>query len=82
MTKEEMAAIGDSINNRVQADERLKRLIEELPKITYGKDYSKVSHNSIAGSINLADIYALADQSYPLCMQEVAFRPQPRCTEN
>lgn len=66
-----MASIGNSVYDKVQADERLKRLIEELPKMTYGKDYSKVSHNSTAGHINLGEILAIAEQNYPLCMQEV-----------
>ena len=68
-----MLSIGNTIYEKIQADERLKRLIEELPKMTFGKDYSKVSHTSSFGHINLSDIYALADQSFPLCMQEVNF---------
>jgi hypothetical protein len=66
-----MVSISNSIYEKVYADDRLKRLIEELPKMSFGRDYSKVSHSSTQGNINLADIYALADQNYPLCMQEV-----------
>lgn len=66
-----MATLSSNVFQNVNEDERLKRLVEELPKMTFGKDYSKVTHNSTLGNINLHDIYAIADQNYPLCMQEV-----------
>lgn len=69
--KEEMISIEGEIESIISKDDRLKRLVEDLPKMNYGKDYSKVDHASRKGFIKIGDIYALAAQNYPLCMQEV-----------
>lgn len=63
--------MGDDIGVFTQKDERLKRLIENIPKMTYGKDYTKAEHRSYKGHININELNTIAAQHYPLCMQEM-----------
>jgi DNA primase large subunit len=69
--KEEINAQTEAINEYLQTDERLRKLAIAIPQMSTGKDYSKSEHNSYKGQIFVGDIYALAAQSFPLCMQEM-----------
>lgn len=66
-----MASLEGDLDSIVKRDDRLKKLVEDLPKLNYGKDYSKVEHAGRKGFISLHDIYPMAEQNFPLCMQEV-----------
>lgn len=65
--------MGNDASIWVQNDERLKRLIDTIPKATYGKDYTKADHRSYKGHIHINDIPAISAQHYPLCMQEMHY---------
>ena len=70
--RQEMNQAGQSLKEQVEKDDRLKKLIEELPKMSYGKDFTKVDYGSKRGNINIHEINVLAAQHFPLCMKEVA----------
>ena len=69
--KEEMASIGPEVERILAEDDRLKKLVEDLPKVNFGRDYQKAEHSSQRGKINLGEIYILAQQHFPLCMMEM-----------
>ena len=77
--RQEMNHAGQNLKEQVEKDDRLKTLIQELPKVSYGKDYTKVDYGSRRGNISIHDINPLAAQHFPLCMKEVACF-KPRCT--
>lgn len=60
-----------ALERGIKMDERLKRLVEAIPKITFGKDYTNAEHRSYKGHININDLNTIAAQHYPLCMHEM-----------
>lgn len=55
----------------LQIDERFESLIQKIPHMYTGKDYSSQNTNSTKNKINLAEMDALASKNFPLCMSEV-----------
>lgn len=69
--RQEMTQIGEYLMEIVSKDERLKKLIDTIPKMAITKDFIKTDYSSKRGNINISDIGTMASLHYPLCMKEV-----------
>jgi DNA primase large subunit len=71
--RDDMKLLGKHSEKVLMDDERLASLIEKIPNMYTGKDYSKIDATSTKNKINLAEIDVLASKNFPLCMSEVFF---------
>jgi hypothetical protein len=76
-----MINMAGQVERVLESDERLKRLVTELPNMLMQDDYTKAEHNSFKGKVNLSDINVLAARHFPLCMQAVS-SSSPRCSKS